>query len=333
MSSKKIVIVSEDFTRENGGIQMWSSLISAGIEKLGLADVEEVSYEENKVFLTKILKSTSVLIMNIRVLKYMSPIFFLISYFKKITLIVHGDDFLYKNFLERLFLWSVLKLPRLKIYSNSKYTKERLHKIWGIKSEVCFPFVAVNKEPCNMDDRHENKKKRFLTIGRLAKRKNHRKIIEALHLLEGTIGDYVYIIVGAGPEYKNLSKFVEDIGMSGKVEFKGRVTEEEKIYELTRANYLLLPSIELTDEASVEGFGMVFIEANHYGIPVLGGQSGGMPEAIIEGVTGQICDGSVEGIVNGIASLIDNDYVENELFIHAEKFNYETKTGFYVGLL
>lgn len=332
MPSNSIAIVSEDFSREKGGIQMWSSLISDGIEELNLADVERISYENNRFFFNKLLRNTSVLIMNVRVLKYIFPVFFLISYFKKITVIVHGDDFLYKSYLEKIFLWFVLKLPRVNIYSNSEYTKNRLLKSWNIKSKVCLPFITSRRGHCKINVNKGGEIK-FLTIGRLASRKNHKKIIEALHLLDDEIDDYVYIIIGDGPEYIELTKLVENLEMSSKVKFKGRVSEERKSCLLAEADYLLLPSIELKEEASVEGFGMVFIEANSHGIPVLGGESGGMPEAIIRGVTGEICDGSVDGIMHGIKSLLNNNYAKDELIRYAEGFDYKRKKEFYLELL
>ena len=83
-----------------------------------------------------------------------------------------------------------------------------------------------------------------------------------------------------------------------------------------------MPSI--TYKKSVEGFGIVYVEAAQFGVPSIGGKDGGAADAIDHEQTGYICDGnSLDEIYSSIDNLFEgNKYVEfgKECKIHAENF-------------
>ena len=84
-------------------------------------------------------------------------------------------------------------------------------------------------------------------------------------------------------------QLVRDLGLQQVVEFIGNVPAEEvsDYYNLCDV-FAMVNRTEL--EGDIESFGMVFVEANGAGKPVLGGRSGGTTESIEEGVTGLIAD-------------------------------------------
>ena len=79
---------------------------------------------------------------------------------------------------------------------------------------------------------------------------------------------------------------------------------------VAKSNIFIMPSI--IHKQSVEGFGIVFVEAAQYGIPSIGGKDGGAADAIIHEKTGLICDGNnLDEIYSSINNLFkENKYLE-----------------------
>jgi phosphatidylinositol alpha-1,6-mannosyltransferase len=101
----------------------------------------------------------------------------------------------------------------------------------------------------------------------------------------------VYLIVGRGPEEQRLQKLAAELGIMDSVRFAGHVPEESlpDCYNLCDV-FAMLNREEANGD--LEGFGMVFLEANATGKPVIGGRSGGTADAIAEGQTGFRVDAS-----------------------------------------
>jgi phosphatidylinositol alpha-1,6-mannosyltransferase len=97
----------------------------------------------------------------------------------------------------------------------------------------------------------------------------------------------MYLIVGEGPEGKRLRRLVRQLGLEDKVIFVGPIPygEVAKYYKL--CDVYVMPSKEVrTKHHWFEGFGIVYLEANACGKPVIGGRSGGVGDAVIHGQTG-----------------------------------------------
>ncbi|MGH2639326.1 MAG: glycosyltransferase, partial [Rhabdochlamydiaceae bacterium] len=90
-------------------------------------------------------------------------------------------------------------------------------------------------------------------------------------------------IVGNGPELASLQKLTGELGIALNVQFFGKLSGPP-LYERYRScDVFVMPS--KTTEVDVEGFGTVFLEAAVFGKPSIGSISGGIPEAIKDGVT------------------------------------------------
>ena len=125
-----------------------------------------------------------------------------------------------------------------------------------------------------------------LTVGNLVARKGFDMVIRALPRLRQTIPDVTYLIVGAGPHRNELERLAAAADVRDHVVFAGMIphTELSDVYALS--DVFVMPSREQLERSDVEGFGLVFLEASSCGKPVVGGRSGGVPEAIQEGATG-----------------------------------------------
>jgi phosphatidylinositol alpha-1,6-mannosyltransferase len=134
-------------------------------------------------------------------------------------------------------------------------------------------------------------KKIVLTVARLISRKGHDLVLRAMARLTRELPDAVYLIVGRGPEEQRLQKLAAELGIMDSVRFAGHVPEESlpDCYNLCDV-FAMLNREEANGD--LEGFGMVFLEANATGKPVIGGRSGGTADAIAEGQTGFRVDAS-----------------------------------------
>lgn len=130
----------------------------------------------------------------------------------------------------------------------------------------------------------------LLTVGNLVERKGHDTVLHALSLLAKQGQDVVYLIVGDGPNRAALEQLAASLGMADRVVFLGRVNTSDLPLLYSAADIFIMVSRERLEHCDVEGFGIVFIEAAACGVPSIGGRSGGVSDAVVDGVTGLLVD-------------------------------------------
>lgn len=148
----------------------------------------------------------------------------------------------------------------------------------------------------------------LLTVGRLEERKGHCSVIDSLPMILAAAPSTVYVIVGGGPFEAAIFDHVERTGMSQHVLFTGRVSDAEvaSLYEL--CDVFIMPHRQLPHTLDTEGCPTVFLEAGAHGKPVVGGNAGGVADAIRDGETGFIVDGtSPSAIAAKIVLLLSDD--------------------------
>jgi len=128
----------------------------------------------------------------------------------------------------------------------------------------------------------------LLTVSRLAPRKGHDVLIEALPSITEEHPDTVYLVAGDGGRRSELESLARRVGVEDHVVFLGYVPDEDLPDLYATADLFVMPNRR--EGNSVEGFGIVFLEANATGTPVVGGDSGGAPDAVADGVTGRLVD-------------------------------------------
>ncbi|MGC8669517.1 MAG: glycosyltransferase family 4 protein [Chthonomonadales bacterium] len=144
----------------------------------------------------------------------------------------------------------------------------------------------------------------LLTVARLMRRKGHDRVLEAMPAILRRFPETRYVIAGTGGEERRLRKIAIEKGVDHSVIFLGRVPEEQIVGLYQSADVFVHPNRELPN-GDVEGFGIVFLEANACGVPVIGGNSGGTPDAIRHGVTGYLVDpNDVNEIADRILTLL-----------------------------
>ena len=130
-------------------------------------------------------------------------------------------------------------------------------------------------------------KKVILTLGKLIERKGFDMVLRCLPAIRRKHPDVFYVVVGAGPMAQSLDALAHELGVADCVRFAGRVTDEVVLRYMAACDVFAMPNRE-TSDGSVEGFGIVFLEANACGKPVVAGRSGGAVDAVVDGETGYL---------------------------------------------
>ncbi len=115
-------------------------------------------------------------------------------------------------------------------------------------------------------------------IARMVARKNIRRIIESMPKVLESVPDAILLLGGSGPEKEDLEKCVADLNLKSKVHFLGRIPDADMAAYYNMADIYVLPSFSTPKD--IEGFGIVFLEAGACETPVIGSTSGGIPDAV-----------------------------------------------------
>jgi phosphatidylinositol alpha-1,6-mannosyltransferase len=144
----------------------------------------------------------------------------------------------------------------------------------------------------------------LLTVGRLVPRKGIDLMLRALPLILQETA-VTYHIGGSGPDHARLEKLVQESGIQHAVRFLGRIPDDELPHLYASADLFVMPNREIQAEGSLEGFGIVFLEASASGLPVIAGRSGGAVEAVQDGITGLlVAPDSVEELATAVLTLL-----------------------------
>jgi phosphatidylinositol alpha-1,6-mannosyltransferase len=217
---------------------------------------------------------------------------------KPLVCYVHGEDIEVAR-TSRELTWIVKRVlaGANRLICNSQNTKALLVEHWQVPEEkiaVIHPGVDEDRfkpVPPNTEFRAAHGwTDRFvcLTVGRLQRRKGHDRMIEAIPHLLKHIPNLMYVIVGQGDNYKNLTGAVKKLGLEQQVQFLNEIDDSDLIGCYQQCDLFILPN--RSDGNDIEGFGMVLVEAQSAGKPVIAGNSGGTAETMDIGITGLIAD-------------------------------------------
>lgn len=148
---------------------------------------------------------------------------------------------------------------------------------------------------------------KLLSVGRLTKRKGFESVINALSLLIKEGYDAHYDIVGRG-ETKHLVQLAEDKNVREHITFHGFRTNKEIMEHYKNTDIYIMVSYFSKKHEEVEGFGIVYLEANAFGKPVIASKTGGIPDAVKDNFTGLLVENPLNPseVAEKIKNLCDN---------------------------
>jgi phosphatidylinositol alpha-1,6-mannosyltransferase len=172
------------------------------------------------------------------------------------------------------------------VVANSRFTA-RLARSAGVRAAVAVVHcgvepAALRRSPAAMPT--------VLSVGRLVPRKGFDRTVEAIALLRERFPEVRYEIVGEGPDRKRLAALALSFGVAERVCFLGALDDAALRTAYERAWCFAMPA--RAEGGDVEGFGIVYLEAAMAGLPVVAGRGSGADEAVADGITGVLVDGS-----------------------------------------
>ncbi|WP_037577256.1 glycosyltransferase family 4 protein [Phaeacidiphilus oryzae] len=134
-------------------------------------------------------------------------------------------------------------------------------------------------------------------VSRLVPRKGQDTLIRALPEILRRVPETVLLIVSGGPYRADLEKLAAETGVSESVRFTGAVPWDELPAYYGAGDVFAMPCRTRRGGLDVEGLGIVYLEASATGLPVVAGDSGGAPDAVLDGETGYVVGGRDVGAV------------------------------------
>jgi phosphatidylinositol alpha-1,6-mannosyltransferase len=144
-------------------------------------------------------------------------------------------------------------------------------------------------------------------VSRLVPRKGQDALIHAWPRVLRQVPDAALLLVGGGPYQPTLERLRGELGVTGSVRITGAVPWEELPAHYDAGNVFAMPCRTRRRGLDVEGLGIVYLEASATGLPVVAGDSGGAPDAVLPGETGLVVDGrSVAAVAESVVELLRN---------------------------
>jgi phosphatidyl-myo-inositol dimannoside synthase len=238
---------------------------------------------------------------------------------------LHGLDILrtersWKRHPVKRFRWHRLMEASF-IICNSRFTAGEAERA-GLPSNrmlIVPPEVDTTRfrPPRNRDEVREARRRLGLPIdglltlfvGRLVERKGIRDLFAALRFID----DARLVVAGAGP-VEPWQECAHAAGVADRVHFIGSPGDDDLPRLYRAADVFAAPSRHLSGSDEVEGFGIVFLEAQASGLPVIATRTGGIPEAVREGQTALLVEpGDIEALAASWRRLLTDDEFRSSL--------------------
>ena len=222
---------------------------------------------------------------------------------------------------------------------NSKYLKARLIEVGISSSKIKVIPIGIDTNFFKGSPKKlpEKTSIELITVGRLVQLKGHEFALRAIKILSDQGLNMRYTVVGDGALKEYLTALTSKLGLHNKVRFLGACSQEKIKSYLDSSHIFLMPSTYDNISKRCEAFGLVSLEAQAMGLPVIGFDSGGFPETIINEKTGYIVrDRSSKELAEKVLYLVKNKNVYAEFskdaILNSKKFDSEHTTRKYLEL-
>ncbi len=327
---KRIILLSFDFPPNNGGIARLCNEIVKELKRRGIpyhVVTNVLSDADNDSNVTRICGRRGVV--EYKILNYLrkytsnDDIILCDTWHpagslaklcgRKYYILAHGAEYLpgvtfFRNKIIPIYRRRILRRAR-GIIANSHYTANLVDSLSkGLKT--CAIPLAIDAETY-----HPTKEKvtdddilRICSISRLEKFKGHDFILSTIARLPEEYRSRIrFEIGGKGPYKEALESLTHQLGLDDNVSFLGFIPESEMNDFYSRNDLFILCTREERDLCNVEGFGLVFVEAQACGTAVVGTNAGGIPDAIHQGYGGWLIpQDSEEALSKLLMQFVDN---------------------------
>ncbi|MFG1925697.1 glycosyltransferase family 4 protein [Cryptosporangium sp. NPDC048952] len=193
---------------------------------------------------------------------------------------------------------------RGKLEGPVKNKAELVHLPPGVNTSMFHPGVdgAAVRAKYGLEDRPT-----IVCVSRLVPRKGQDQLIRALPAIREKVPGAALLLVSGGPYRETLEKLVRQHHLENDVTFTGSVPWEQLPAHYAAGDVFAMPCRTRRKGLDVEGLGIVYLEASATGLPVIAGNSGGAPDAVLEGETGYVVGDRTTLIARTVELLEDRD--------------------------
>ncbi len=216
---------------------------------------------------------------------------------KRTVILAHGSELMPTTDRWRRGIWNIMKRRVLEsaslVVANSEWTARLVKSVAPAARVIAIPLGVDVERFCPGDAEEARRhlgvegKLVLASVSRLHQYKGHDVVLDALASLPpATWERFVYLIAGRGPARQPLEERAKRLGIADQIRWLGFAPDAEIVRLYRAANLFVLCTRELHDSQEAEGFGLVFLEAQACGTPVLGTNTGGIPDAVKHGEGG-----------------------------------------------
>lgn len=241
------------------------------------------------------------------------------------VLFAHGNEFLLDPGTQKFTRAQAATYKANIILANSTYTASLVEKL-GVPRERIHVFnipvsnqAIPSTQACDALEKYIGRFDRIIvTIARIEKRKGIDSVIEVMPRVLASHSKTGYIIAGDGDYRSEVEAKATSLKIDNSVVFLGRISEDMKAALLSRAYVFVMPT--RIEPLSVEGFGISFMEAAWYGVPSIGTDAGGVPDAVLDQLTGLICHADDNNdLYEAIDKVLNSEALRDKLGIAARE--------------
>jgi phosphatidylinositol alpha-1,6-mannosyltransferase len=224
-------------------------------------------------------------------------------------------------------LWQTYRLAR-RVVAISRYTRGLLREGGVPSGKIVLvrpgtdptTFRPAGRDPALVRELGLEGRRVVLTVGRLTWRKGQDRMLEALPAIAQAAPNVTYLLAGTGPLEPELRALARRLGLEDRVRLLGEVADEAlpRLYNV--ADVFVMANRVSAGTRDVEGFGIVFLEANACEVPVVGGRSGGVIDAVEDGLTGLLVDAeSPEEIARAVVRLLEDSALARRMGVEGRR--------------
>ena len=251
---------------------------------------------------------------------------------------IHGEEVYLSKRYHTVFALKWFVNNSIKTITNSSATKDSCLEA-GIEKDklniipfgVDIDFYKPLKIPKDEKIFH------ILAVGYLIERKGFEYLIKAVKEVLAQHENVRLTIVGSGPLEKKLKNVIKELKLESNAKIMKNVSDDELLYLYNSSDLFVLPSV-VDSQGNTEGLGVVLLEAMACRLPVIGSDTGGIPDIIQNGETGLlVTEKDIFGLSNTILSLIENGELREKLAVNGytrvkERFSWEKIAEDYINV-